>query len=410
MSKAIFLLNKLVVFTSLFVTTALCQSDYSEFLKESDQYKKAEIGLELIEYYTRKDVDSLRVIATELLMTDSQNKVELTNVVSDYSLGVYFSRKGQINKGVTCLKRALHYFQKRMDFDNSALILNQLGNSYILDGEYANAIQFYIKSLDVGAKAVDEEYQYVGKIGLSKSYFFLGDTVKGISMMLEYKNDALKFSRFEAAANAYSILGMVELDRGGIHKSLDFFEKSIDFGLKSKSLMQLSHVYTNKAIVFFTIDDLDSSLFYFEKSLKIRQELNNPRQITEAYFNLTSYYTEQKLYQEALVPAHATLEIAKANNLIVDEVDAYDLLKEIYNGLGDKEQAANFTSKQNLVKLKLDKKQVVDVELIQYLQELSERSAKETINTVKTSKKPIWIVGILMILILFVGLFMKRFS
>ena len=115
--------------------------------------------------------------------------------------------------------------------------------------------------------------------------------------------------------------------------------------------------------------------------------MNNPRQITEAYFNLTSYYTEQKLYQEALVPAHATLEIAKANNLIVDEVDAYDLLKEIYNGLGDKEQAANFTSKQNLVKLKLDKKQVVDVELIQYLQELSERSAKETINTVKTSKK-----------------------
>ena len=59
MSKAIFLLNKLVVFTSLFVTTALCQSDYSEFLKESDQYKKAEIGLELIEYYEHK-VDNLK--------------------------------------------------------------------------------------------------------------------------------------------------------------------------------------------------------------------------------------------------------------------------------------------------------------------------------------------------------------
>ena len=410
MRKAISVLLKLFVFTSFFVATAIGQSNYSEFLNESDEHKKAEIGLELIEYYTRKDVDSLKVIAAELLMSDSDEEVELSKVVGDYSLGVYFSRKGQIKEGVECLKRSLHYFQRRMDFDNSSLILNQLGNSYVLDGEYMNAIQFYIKSLDVGLRAVDEEYQYVGKIGLSKSYFFLGDTVKGISMMLQYKNDALKFGRFEAAANAFSILGMVELDRGEIQKSLQFFEKSIALGLKSKSLMQLSHVYTNKAIVFFTIDELDSSLVYFEKALKTRVKLNNPRQITEAYFNLTSYYTEQGLYEEALVPAHATLNIAIENNLIVDEVDAYDLLKEIYAGLGEVEQLAKLKTKQDAVKLELDNKQQLDKELIEYLQQLSNEPTERKIKSEIASKKPIWIIGLLIVFILFGGLFLKKFT
>jgi len=410
MEKAISVFFNLFAFTLFFVATAIGQSNYSEFLNESDEYKKAEIGLELIEYYTRKDVDSLKVIAAELLLTDSNAEVELTKVVSDYCLGVYFSRKGQVKEGVECLKKALHYFQRRMDFDNSSLLLNQLGNSYVLDGEYMNAIQFYIKSLDVGLRAVDEEYQYVGKIGLAKSYFFLGDTVKGISMILQYKNDALKFERYESVANAFSILGMVELDRGNIQKSLQYFKESIGYGLKSKSLMQLSHVYTNKAIVFFTIDELDSSLVYFEKALKTRVKLNSPRQLTEAYFNLTSYYTEQGLYEQAKVPAQATLNIAIENNLIVDEVDAYDLLKEIYSGLGEEEQLEKLNSKQDAVKLELDKKQELDKELIEYLQKLNEQSTELNNKPGIASERPIWIIGVFIILILFGGLFLKRIT
>lgn len=408
MKKVTSSLFKLVVFTVFQVSAVFAQYYYSDFQNETDLYRKSEIALELVEYFTRKDVDSLKVIAADLFLVDHENEIELTNVVGEYCLGVYFSRRGQVEKGIRYLKRSLLFFRSKGDFDNSALILNQLGNSYILKGEYVNAIQFYIKSLDIGLLAVDEEYQYVGKIGLSKSYFFLGDTMKGVSMMLQYKDDALKFSRFEAVANAYSILGMVELDRGDLDRSLEYFEKSIINGLKSESLMQLSHVYTNKAIVFFNLQQLDSSLFYFEKALETRVKLNHPRQITEAYFNLTSFYTEQGLYEQAKKPAHKCLQVALDNNLIVDEVDAYDLLNEIYTGLNETEKSKEIIEEQEKVKKKLDQKQELDKELIDYIQSLNEKSTYRLETRTKESKKPIWIIGFVILVFLAIGFFLKR--
>ena len=58
MKKVASSLFKLVVFTMFQVSTVFAQYSYNDFQNETDAYRKSEIALELVEYFTRKDVDS----------------------------------------------------------------------------------------------------------------------------------------------------------------------------------------------------------------------------------------------------------------------------------------------------------------------------------------------------------------
>ena len=89
MVKAVSFWIKLFIFTPCFIFSAYAQIDYSDFINESDEYRKAEIGLELVEYYARRDVDSLKILAADLFLLDEESNVELIQVVRQYSLGVF---------------------------------------------------------------------------------------------------------------------------------------------------------------------------------------------------------------------------------------------------------------------------------------------------------------------------------
>ena len=115
MRKCFSFLYKFAVIVPFFIVSAFGQKSYSDFLNETDEYKKAEIGLELVEFYTRNNVDSLKDISAELFLSGSEEGIELTKVVGDYSLGVYFSRKGRVVEGIEYLKRSLNYFQRKKD-------------------------------------------------------------------------------------------------------------------------------------------------------------------------------------------------------------------------------------------------------------------------------------------------------
>ena len=222
--------------------SSLSQTTYKEFLSEQDVYEKSELAYDLYYVYLQNEIDSLQILATELSIIYKETGHELSKSVGESCLGSFYVRKGEAKRGIQYLKSSLNYYKRKKDLVNISRVLNEIGNGYSVAAEYQNAIRTYIASMDYGKKSNSETGYFNGGIGLAKAYFLLGDTIKGRSMILEYKTEALKFDKYESAANALSYLAMIVLDAGDTEKSLTYFDLSIEYGLKSSSKVLLSHI------------------------------------------------------------------------------------------------------------------------------------------------------------------------
>ncbi|NQY68382.1 MAG: hypothetical protein HRT72_11765, partial [Flavobacteriales bacterium] len=105
-----FRIYSLILFTQFFISqNSRAQISYSEFLNEDDIRHKAELGLELWNNYLRSDLDSVKVIAIELLMDASEKEDEFARAIGTRILGSHLFRSGNIDQGIEYLISSIGY-------------------------------------------------------------------------------------------------------------------------------------------------------------------------------------------------------------------------------------------------------------------------------------------------------------
>lgn len=380
------------------------QISYTSFLSEKNEIVQAEIAYELLENYRVNDLDSLKIVSVDLIEIGERNSNQFAIATGLSGFGSYCILSGSVKPGIDNLKIALKYFEKNEDWSHVSQIFNEIGNAYLMIGEFNSAIEAYSMSLEIGELSDDETDAFSGEIGLGKAYVAIGDTTNGVSSVSSYKMKAVELNKYEAAANASSFLSTIAQDRGDLEKSLEYLEESLRYGKMYNSKLVISHGLTNKAILFIYMQKIDSSLILFEQALELRKELNRPRQIVEAYYNLSNYYMVVEDYSEAMKQANISIQIAQENQLVVDEYDALELLSEIYGELNQQEKTEEVERRMGLLKVKLEKKTDVDEELINYINEINTLEVDSTeVKNQSSSRNYLWLL-----LLIPVGIFFLR--
>jgi len=384
------------------------QTKYESFLIENDIYRQAEKGAVLIDYYRENNVDSLKIISIDLIEFGKRKKNDFAMAIGLNGYGKYAILTGKVESGLICFKKSLHYFEKQEDYSNVSILLNEIGNAYLLHGEIYNALESFRISLKVGAHSPEYTDAFNGEIGMSKCFFALGDTIKGLQLLIGYKNKALMNSKYESAAIASAYLSTIEQDRDNVKDSQLYLEESIAYGEKSKSLVQLANSLTNKAILCFQLDKVDSSLVFFEDALNKRQQLGRPRLIVESYFNLASFYVFNEDYPQAISMISESIELARKNELLLDEYDGTELLAYIYEEQNDFE---NLTLvKQNMIALSeaKEKRALIDEEWSNYIESIQLEKIAEPLQNKKKTPSYVWVIILSIIVVIGVKGLLKR--
>ncbi len=399
-----------IAFFRVLCTPVGAQHTYASFQHEEDIVKKAEAGLYLWNEYLRNDLDSLKIMAVELMLAAAEEKNAFAKAVGESSLGSYQIRTGEIEQGIEHLNSSRRFFSKREDYDQLSINYNELGNAYYLLGKYHDAIKMYLSSLRYGALAPDPTSAFNAKIGLGRSYCATGDTAVAVHTILKYKDEAAKFRKFEAVADAYAYLGEVEMERNP-DLSREYYEKSILFSGKSNSRAHLSHAYNNMAILHFNLGELDSSLFYFEKALSIRKKINHQKGLIESYYNIGYYYKETRDYHNAYINFSKSMDFAKKNGFSGDEYDALMEMKELCETLGFKKEFAEIETRMGELDKELEKKKSADKDIIAYAEKTIREAGVLTDNPVDSkdsSSMYLWILGGALVLLLTIGWLRRR--
>jgi tetratricopeptide (TPR) repeat protein len=349
-------------------------------------------------------------VTVELLESTSKNQNAFAKAVGNSSLGSYLIRTGEIEKGIVQLKEAEVYFNKRSDYVLLSETRNEIGHAYYLSGSYNEAIKAYLTSIKSGKKATsDPTARFNGMLGLGRSYIAVGDTAVGVYTILDYKKQSIKYSKYEAAADAYAYLGMVEMGRGKNDLSREYYEKSILYSEKSDSKIHISHAYNNKAILHFNIGETDSSLLYFEQALRLRERINHVKGIIESYYNIGFLYEETGDFHNAYLYYTKSTEIARMHNIRADELDALFKLKEICSQLGYTTELERNAVKIDSLQELISEKDEFDEEIVAYAERvLNELNVKETPQeSTSRSMFYLWVIPGFILLIGF-AVFRKR--
>jgi len=153
----------------------------------------------------------------------------------------------------------------------------------------------------------------------------------------------------------------------------------------------------NKAILLFELNKPDSSLYYFKRSLSIRQSIGNQKGIAESFYNLGDYYRHLNDDKRALEYFQKSMNYAKRKKLMIDERDALAEIISIKKQLVIEEGVAEHESRLNELQGILDDNKSLNQDIIDYVGSISATSTSQ-----QQKSEDIWAFAPLILLIILI--------
>lgn len=145
---------------------------------------------------------------------------------------------------------------------------------------------------------------------------------------------AIKYGSPVHQINAYTILGIVNKNKGYYVTSVDYYNQALNVAEESNDQGRISACYNNIGSVYQIQENYDKALYYYKASLAIEDELNNPSQKSIRLYNLGEIYREMDSMSLALSHFNSSLLIEKEHKNEDGVVYALLGIADIYIQLG----------------------------------------------------------------------------
>ncbi len=154
-----------------------------------------------------------------------------------------------------------------------------------------------------------------------------------------------------------------ELFNSNVEQSINYTKTAIDLSLKNEYMKGLADSYQKLGVCFYYDYKLDSTLYYYNKSLEIYEELKDQNGIASIFKNIGLIYYMQSKYNEALDYYNRSLTVS------INLKDAHGIAEcrndigAVYYNLGNYEKALDNYFEGLRISEELGEKDVVIVNL-----------------------------------------------
>lgn len=203
-----------------------------------------------------------------------QNIGDESTILSN--LGMAHSKKGDKNKAIEYLEKALMIEQKFLG-DNDARIAEIYGNmgSVYLGSNNERAIEYYQKVFAIREKHPKQDLEIIATdySNLGLAHYYIGEYMQAIEFMLEGLQIDLKTigDKHPNVARTYTNLGNIFLDAGGYDVAINFYNKSIEIcnSVLGKDHIDIGIIYNNIGQAYNRKGELRHAIDSYKKCLKI---------------------------------------------------------------------------------------------------------------------------------------------
>jgi len=118
------------------------------------------------------------------------------------------------------------------------------------------------------------------------------------------------------AAEVLNKLGYSYWENNMYEKAIDAFSHSIVLNQKIENKNAIMNLYTNIGMVYTDLNQIETALLYFRKSLMIRREFGDKQLIVTGLLNMATPLQKLERYDESIKMVDEALEFSKLLNEI----------------------------------------------------------------------------------------------
>jgi tetratricopeptide (TPR) repeat protein len=269
------------------------------------------------------------VLVAEDLLTQSVRTKNMNGMhrAAD-AFGVYFVQKGYFNQAFKILYRSMRYYERT---ENQAYLMKAygyLGGLYMAWGNEQEAISYFEKMMTKSKNHTQENVHFTAINNLTLAYFQNSRYDLGIEI-LKRNEPHLTQMNLENKSVYFNLYGNYFLQKSEIDSAKLYYEKSLKASELYSSNRLISTAYANLAICEFGKNP-EKSLQLFEESYQYAVKSTSIERISVSLFNIASWHLEFEDRKKALNYYQQSYEVAASANSYVNMYDALDEIAEIY--------------------------------------------------------------------------------
>lgn len=299
--------------------------------------------------YSYSDPDRAIEFAEEAMEISRQIEYKKGIAGAHGDLGYAYTVKGQFETALSHLDEGIDLSRSIADSLAWVTMLNDKGSIYKSKSEYERALEFYFMSRDLCDEMGLKRGIAVTLTNIGLCYFELNEHEQA----LEFYQQALEINETldnEASlAIIYNNMGLLHGDTGSFEKAHEYHSKALDLRQELGYTLEIANSLNNIGRLHMQQEEHEIAINYLTRAL----EVNNGKDqdlSSIIHENLAKLYISTEQLNTALFHAEETLALSKKFGTKLGEKIGYELLAQIYETLGDYENA--YLNQQKLTAVK----------------------------------------------------------
>ncbi len=299
-------------------------------------------------YHAKSNFDSAVVLYREALeiFTRLADTFEIANTMLGIAM-VYNNTNDHV-KSIEYGMKTLALYEQLKDDKGIGKVLNMLGISWSIQGEYQQAKKYFFEYNRLAQKGTDT-------VNIGYSFNNLGALYRDLKMpdsaLYFFKQGAEFFSRknyLNGMALATRNIGSIAYDNGNYDTSLHYALKGLAISRKSGEKRAECHSYHDIASVWLKLKDTQQAVAYFNKALLLAYELEDKMILRNSSHELAVINESRGNYKEALTH-YKTFKAWHDTLYDVEKTRMYGDLERKYQTT-QKEQQINILSQEAAIR------------------------------------------------------------
>jgi signal transduction histidine kinase/class 3 adenylate cyclase/uncharacterized protein HemY len=301
-----------------------------------------EAGLDAFMLLFRQNLDSARTMGNEVLKFSQQKKNPSWEATSFRFIGNTYAVQGNFNEALKFFIKSHELLEQLSDEKNMSTTLNNIGTVYYELGDYPKALDILLKGLKLSEKLKDT-------ISLARVTNNLGNVFirqENNEKALEYYNYSLELKKVignkYALANAYNNVGLVYTNLEKFDLALESLLTSAEIAEEFNDKLAMTRAFNNIGQIYNARGDYDKALEYLNGSIKVKTEIRDKEGLTTAYIQRGHTNLNRRHYLLAKNDCQKSLEMAIEMGALIAQKESYECLSNAFEALGNTRESLHY--------------------------------------------------------------------
>ncbi|MBN2669387.1 MAG: tetratricopeptide repeat protein [Bacteroidales bacterium] len=283
----------------------------------------------LLDYYEdyQKSVD----IYKKALIYSLKTKDHLISAKCYLNIGATYSYYGDFDKALENYNYSYQQFSIINDSIYTPKVTNNIALIYKDKGDYIKAIDFFNKNLEIYKKNHNTKSEALTYFNIGVIYWEQKEYKKALQIFEETESIYAEIKDEYSLAEVYNNIALIYAATNDSIHALNYFKKAIENSEKTNNRYVLGTALMNVASIIDNGSNTNKVKEYYQKSLDIFRSLGYKKGEASLLLNLSILQFKQQQNEIALKNAKAGLQIATQIRAINFQIEAYEILVNIYN-------------------------------------------------------------------------------